>query len=160
MQNRLYRKRWEQKMKYIKIFVSIFFSLYLTGCYTQLATREYEEPDYQDDYYFEDDYRAKRELENHIDLLIARHVKTEIADQIVLPPPPPVACQGDINVGIVEYMGKPLHDFNLNLKSLTRHAGIFGSTGSGKTSLALNLIRQLHAQLVSKPGPSVKNPVN
>jgi hypothetical protein len=95
-------------------------------------------------YYFEDDYRAKRELENHIDLLISRHVKTQIADTIVLPPPPAKACQGDINIGTVEYMGKPQGQFGLKLKDLTRHAGIFGSTGSGKTTLALGLIRQLH----------------
>jgi hypothetical protein len=95
-------------------------------------------------YYFEDDSREKRALENHIDLLISRHVKTQIADQIILPPPPKDACQGDINIGTIEYMGKPKGEFGLKLKDLNRHTGIFGSTGSGKTTMAFNLIRQLH----------------
>lgn len=95
-------------------------------------------------YFFEDDYRAKRELENFIELLISKHVKTGIDDQIVLPPPPIEACQGEIDIGTVEYMNRPQNQFGLKLKDLTRHAGVFGSTGSGKTTLALNLIRQLH----------------
>ena len=55
-------------------------------------------------YFFEDDWKAKKELENHIDLLISKLVKTQISEQIILPPPPQEACQGDINIGQIEYM--------------------------------------------------------
>lgn len=95
-------------------------------------------------YYFEDDYRAKREIENYIELLISKHVKTRIDDQIILPPPSQEVCLGEIDIGTVEYMNRPQRQFSLKLKDLNRHTGIFGSTGSGKTTLALNLIRQLH----------------
>ena len=95
-------------------------------------------------YYFEDDFRAKREIENRIDLLISTKVKTDINDQIILPPPAEEHCSGDIYLGDVEYLGKSICPFHLKLKDLNRHMGIFGSTGSGKTTLAINLIRKLH----------------
>lgn len=95
-------------------------------------------------YLFEDDFRAKKEIENRIDILISRHVKTEIADEIILPPPGKNLCDGDIHLGKTEYIGRELETFHLKLKDINRHVGIFGSTGSGKTTMAKNIIRQLH----------------
>lgn len=97
-------------------------------------------------YLVEDDARARRELESHIDLLIARHVKTVVDDMVILPPPDPGICGGDIDIGTVEYLNRPLNPFGLNLKDINRHVGVFGSTGSGKTTFALNLIRKLHSR--------------
>jgi len=93
-------------------------------------------------YYFEDDYKAKREIENMIDSLIAMHVKKDIEDEIILPPPKKEDSVGDINIGRVEYLKEELQPFNLKLKDINRHVGIFGSTGSGKTTMARHLIRQ------------------
>lgn len=95
-------------------------------------------------YFYEDDYRRKKEIENYIDMLIARLVKKDIEDQIILPPPPKEICNGDLNIGDVEYLEKKYFPFNLKLKDINRHIGVFGSTGSGKTSFTTNLIRQLH----------------
>ena len=95
-------------------------------------------------YFFSDDYQEKKELENHIDLLISRHVKTSVDNQIILPPPAAESCKGDINIGDTEYMNKPMNRIDLKLKSINRHVGVFGSTGSGKTTFSLNMIRQLH----------------
>ncbi len=95
-------------------------------------------------YSFEDDYRRKKEIENHIDLLIAQHVKSEVNDQIVLPPPPKDLSSGHIHIGDIEYASKRLHPFYLDFKDLNRHMGVFGSTGSGKTTFTINLIRQLY----------------
>ena len=99
-------------------------------------------------YLFEDDFRAKKEIENRIDLLIAQHVKREIEDEIILPPPDKILCSGDINLGTTEYLGRKLDAFNLKLKDINRHVGIFGSTGSGKTTIAKNMIRQLHKKKI------------
>jgi len=95
-------------------------------------------------YLFEDDFRLKKEIENRIDLLIAKHVKKEIEDEIILPPPENGLCIGDINLGKIEYLGMKMNPFSLKLKDINRHVGIFGSTGSGKTTIAKNIIRQLH----------------
>ena len=95
-------------------------------------------------YFFSDDYREKKEIENLIDLLISKHVKTQVEDTILLPPPPKEACQGDIDIGMVEYLKKPTGRFALKLKDINRHLGIFGATGSGKTTFAKHLIRKLH----------------
>jgi len=59
-------------------------------------------------YFHEDDFRQKKEIENYIDLLIARHVRTTIDDEIVLPPPERSLCSGDMNLGDVEYINKKL----------------------------------------------------
>lgn len=95
-------------------------------------------------YFFEDDYRQKKEIENYIDVLIIQNVKKDIEDQIILPPPPKESCDGEVHIGEVEYVDKPLYPFNLEFKDINRHMGIFGSTGSGKTTFATNLLRKLH----------------
>jgi hypothetical protein len=97
-------------------------------------------------YLFEDDFREKKEIENYIDLIISRKVKTSIEDEIILPPPDIDICNGEIFAGQIEYLKKPLNPFYLTLQDINRHVGIFGSTGSGKTTFALNLIKQLHDQ--------------
>jgi uncharacterized protein DUF87 len=95
-------------------------------------------------YFFEDDFRLKREIENHIDLLISRLVKKKIEDEIILPPPEKELCDGDLNIGEIEYLDRKFYPFHLKLKDINRHVGIFGSTGSGKTTFAKNLIRKFH----------------
>jgi DNA-binding MarR family transcriptional regulator len=92
----------------------------------------------------EDDRREKTEIEQYIDLLNAQKVKPQVPDEIVLPPPPRAASAGDIFVGDILYAGRRMHPFNIHLKDLTRHAGIFGSTRSGKTTFAHLLINELH----------------
>ena len=97
-------------------------------------------------YLFEDDFRQKKDIENYIDILLSKHAKPTTEDRIILPPPEYHACQGNIHIGKIEYLDKTLYPFALNLKDINRHVGIFGSTGSGKTTFALNLIRQLNAK--------------
>lgn len=99
-------------------------------------------------YFFEDNFRLKNEIENHVDLLISRLVKRDADDKIILPPPPKESCEGELAVGTIEYLDKAMYPFALGLKDINRHLGIFGSTGSGKTTFALNLIRQLHQKRI------------
>lgn len=95
-------------------------------------------------YFIEDDFREKKEIENHIDLLISRFVKKNVDDEIILPPPSRDLCAGELKIGDIEYLGRLLYPFNLRLNDINRHAGIFGATGSGKTTFAKNIIRNLH----------------
>jgi hypothetical protein len=99
-------------------------------------------------YFLEDDFRERKEIEDHIDFLISKFAKKDIDDEIILPPPQKGLCDGDIDIGLVEYAGKKLYPFNLTLKDINRHAGVFGSTGSGKTAFAKNLIRKLQKKSI------------
>ncbi|MDZ7760051.1 MAG: ATP-binding protein [Desulfovermiculus sp.] len=98
-------------------------------------------------YFFADDFREQKEIENRIDLLISRHVKTEADDQVLLPPPG-FSSTSDISLGSLEYRGQSMGDFGLTFQDINRHLGIFGATGSGKTTLAINLIRKLHQKKI------------
>lgn len=95
-------------------------------------------------YLLEDDFKEKKQLENHIDYLISIHVSPTLEPEIILPPPPKSDCSGQLYLGDVEYLKKKLFPFNLKLRDANRHMFIGGSTGSGKTTLALHVIRQLH----------------
>ena len=95
-------------------------------------------------YYMKTDSRDKRRIENKIDGMISRLAKKGIEEEIILPPPKKNICGGDIDIGKVEYLHRELYPFELKLKDINRHMGIFGSTGSGKTTFARNLIHNLH----------------
>ena len=95
-------------------------------------------------YYMKTDSRDKRRIENKIDGMISRLAKKGIEEEIILPPPKKDICGGDIDIGKVEYLHRELYPFELKLKDINRHMGIFGSTGSGKTTFARNLIHNLH----------------
>lgn len=92
-------------------------------------------------YQTEPDLERKREVEAAIRSLAFRHLgQSYTKDRILLPPGP--TRSGDIHVGTVHYGGKEAAGFFLERDDLLRHCGIFGMTGSGKTNLALHLIRQ------------------
>ena len=95
-------------------------------------------------YYIKTDSRDKRRIENKVDMLISQLAKRGIDEEIILPPPKKEICSGDIDIGKVEYLNRELYPFELKLKDINRHMGIFGSTGSGKTTFARNLIHNLH----------------
>ena len=99
-------------------------------------------------YYVEDEDFQKRLYESKIDTIISRLAKRSIDKEILLPPPQKSFCAGDIQIGNVEYIGQKLFPYNMNLKNINRHVGIFGSTGSGKTTLAANIIRELYRRKI------------
>jgi hypothetical protein len=76
-------------------------------------------------YYATDDYREKKEIEAHIDLLISRYVKTDIEDSIILPPLDSTLCKGEIEIGEIEYLGKKICPLGLELRDINRHVGLF-----------------------------------
>ncbi len=95
-------------------------------------------------YYVEDDLKARKEIECRIDALVSKLVKTSYDRMIILPPPERSQCQGDICIGSVEYLGNIICPFSLRLRDLNRHCLIAGSTGSGKTSVAAKIIKELY----------------
>jgi hypothetical protein len=97
-------------------------------------------------YHMEDDYREKKQIEAHIDFMLSQHVSPELTQDIVLPPPKSVDCSGEIPLGQVKYLDKGLYPCALDLKAINRHVFIAGATGSGKTTLARHIIRELHTR--------------
>ena len=74
--------------------------------------------------------------------LAQRHGIDEVDNNIILPPPGLVDCGGDLPLGSISYVDKN-RPVALKLSELTRHCGVFGSTGTGKTTFAKHLLRQL-----------------
>ncbi len=96
-------------------------------------------------YHIKKQPRDKMIVEAQIDLFLSRFVKRRLDDTILLPPPGHALCWGDVPIGRLEYLGQGFGEFHLRLRDVNRHVGIFGSTGTGKTTLALQLIRNLHS---------------
>ena len=94
-------------------------------------------------YVLEKDLRKRREIESMMDLLIAKEVEGLKIDEILLPPPDRGSLVGDYAIGEVIYPEKPFATFGVREKEWIRHCGIFGKTGSGKTTLTMNILRKL-----------------
>jgi hypothetical protein len=94
-------------------------------------------------YVLEKDLRKRREIESMMDLLIAKEVEGLKIDEILLPPPDRESLAGDYPIGEVIYPEKPFAMFGVREKEWIRHCGIFGKTGSGKTTLTMNILRKL-----------------
>ena len=86
------------------------------------------------------------EWERRIELLRQKYGLDSVERQIVLPPPKSDTHSEGLPLGICSYPGQHGAPFILDMAELTRHMGIFGSTGSGKTSLAKNILRDLSSR--------------
>lgn len=89
------------------------------------------------------DWKRKKEIEVTINKIAAKHNLDQVDEGIILPPPSELNSKGDVSLGKVTYLDKQLFEFKVKLPELTKHAGIFGSTGTGKTTLARHVIKNL-----------------
>ena len=94
-------------------------------------------------YIFERDPRKRLEIESMIDLLIAQHVPGLKGEHILLPPPERNELEGDYPIGEVSYPDKSFGVFGVRENEWIRHCGIFGKTGSGKTTLMVRTLKEL-----------------
>lgn len=95
-------------------------------------------------YLFEKNPKKKMEIESMIDLLIAKRIPGLKTDHILLPPPPDHGLlSGQYPIGQVIYPENALGVFGVRENEWIRHCGIFGKTGSGKTTLAMRILREL-----------------
>ena len=77
--------------------------------------------------YQSSDYREKQDVEIKINLIAEKYLKS-FQDKIELPPLSKEEANGDIKLGEVSYIDKPLYDFKLKKDELLKHIGIFGQT--------------------------------
>jgi hypothetical protein len=94
-------------------------------------------------YMFEKDPKRRREIENMMDILIAKHVPGLKTENILLPPPERNLLEGEYPIGQAVYSGNSLGVFGVREKEWIRHCGIFGKTGSGKTTLSIRILQEL-----------------
>jgi CBS domain-containing protein len=91
----------------------------------------------------EKDRLKKSQIEDMLDLLIAQNVPGLKMENILLPPPDLFNLPGDYPVGTVVYSDRPIGTFAVRKNEWLKHCGIFGKTGSGKTTLTIRILKQL-----------------
>jgi hypothetical protein len=95
-------------------------------------------------YLTEDDPTEKMILKQEIQSLLSLYSNDLIfSAKPVLASPSPENCKGEILLGKIIQGDFESHEFRIGLEDLQRHVGIFASTGSGKTTLIINILRQL-----------------
>ena len=76
-------------------------------------------------------------------MLIAKNVPGLQMDQILLPPPDVKQLSGEYPVGRINYPNNQNSIFGIRENEWIKHCGIFGKTGSGKTTLMVRILKEL-----------------
>ena len=86
----------------------------------------------------------RREIEGIVKALTAKYLGENYErKKVFLVPPSGEVIQGEYSLGTVFYGDKPFGDFGIREEEWIQHVGIFGRTGSGKTNVALLIIKNL-----------------
>jgi hypothetical protein len=93
------------------------------------------------------DVERKREIEELLMLLAVKHLGVSIGDEKLVLDAPPAGLIGDgeFTIGMVSYPGINPYPFRIKRNELLRHLFILGPTGTGKSTLLLNLLIQIQA---------------
>jgi len=93
------------------------------------------------------DVERKREIEEYLTLLGVKKLGLAVGDEkLVLDAPPATLIgDGDFTIGQVSYPSIPPYPFRVRRNELLRHIFILGPTGTGKSTLLLNLLMQIQA---------------
>lgn len=92
---------------------------------------------------------TRLEAENTIRMMAVAYLGANTEDEeIRLPPPSTGNAHGEISLGEIRYPGRHGHRLGLDVQELTKHIGIFATTGSGKTNIVFNLLPQLHRRKI------------
>lgn len=96
------------------------------------------------------DVERKREIEEYLTLLGVKKLGLAVGDEKLVLDAPPAALigAGDFTIGMVSYPSIPPYPFRVKRNELLRHVFILGPTGTGKSTLLLNLLLQIQAARV------------
>lgn len=93
-------------------------------------------------YLMEEDPEEKERVRNDIESILGIYApKLLFSKKPVLKAPP--ESPGQITLGNVMQGERELHPYRVSTETVNKHMAIFGATGSGKTSLVVNTLRQL-----------------
>ena len=93
-------------------------------------------------YMLEEDPLQKSDLKSEIETLLGTYTPLLLSDKPLLRSPTTEESKGEVIIGKITQGSRKLHPFSLHLNEFTRHTGIYGQTGHGKTSLLYSLIDQ------------------
>lgn len=95
-------------------------------------------------YRMSSDFKSKQHIEQTILMLYTKHFESLLSKkQINLVPPYPQQSYGKYQLGDVLYNGDRVGKFGLYDEEITRHIGIFGITGTGKSNTSFKIITEL-----------------
>jgi len=97
------------------------------------------------------DVERKREIEALLTILAAKRLGMAVGEEKLVLDAPPAALigEGEVTIGNVSYPGLTPYPFRVQCNDLLRHVFILGPTGTGKSTLLLNLLVQLLAASVA-----------
>ncbi|MFC1492295.1 ATP-binding protein, partial [Nitrospinota bacterium] len=81
-----------------------------------------------------------------LDVLMFFRLNKDYAKQILLEPPGHMDCIGEYPLGVVVYPDRPFWVFGLRENEWIKHILITGMTGTGKTNLAFQILRELNGK--------------
>jgi hypothetical protein len=93
------------------------------------------------------DPERKREIDELIMLLAIKRLGIAVGDEKLVLDAPPAGLigKGDFTIGHVSYPSMPPYPFRISRNELLRHLFILGPTGTGKSTLLINLLIQIQA---------------
>lgn len=96
-------------------------------------------------YELSDSPQARMQSAQMIKMVASAYLGSNLEQtDIRLPPLPPKHLDGPITLGEARFLNADRGSVGIGLNELTRHFGVFGTTGSGKTTLVWSLLRQIH----------------
>ena len=95
-------------------------------------------------FYLAGDDHERRETDSLLDVLLFQTLQKDFRERIFLDPPPPSECVGEYRLGTVLYPpGRDFGPFGLREDEWIKHIMISGMTGTGKTNLTFQVLREL-----------------
>lgn len=92
------------------------------------------------------DPARRQEIEFLLTLLAVKQFGAGVEERLILDAPPAeIIGKGDFTIGMVSYPSLAPYPFRVARKELLRHVFILGPTGTGKSTLLLNLLIQIQA---------------
>lgn len=92
---------------------------------------------------FSNDPKSDRNFNTILKLLADKKVKLDYQKSIRLPPPEKEKLKGEYRIGEVIYPDKHYSEFGLRENECIKHVLIVGMTGTGKTNLSFQLLKEL-----------------
>jgi len=98
-------------------------------------------------FYLSGEGKDRQAADELVDVLLFKEIEKDYKEKVILDPPAARDCAGEYTLGTVLYPpGKAYSPFGLREQEWIKHILITGMTGTGKTNLAFQMLRELKAR--------------